>query len=132
MSTKAIKINKTALRITSTNSQNLWTYSCVMSLIAPPKPNLSFGQDKKSSAFITVYPNPTTDKITLNTEGVAEGIVNIELIDILGRRVLYLKQELQGWSNTIDLDIRSFSKGLYSVKVTDAQNEQIVLKVVKD
>jgi Secretion system C-terminal sorting domain len=100
---------------------------------APPPPPGSLVNNKTNGSYSTAqaYPNPAYDKVTFDTEGVAEGMAQIEIIDISGKRVLNQNYEILGERNQIELDIHTLAKGVYSIRLIDAQAEQTVLKFVK-
>jgi Secretion system C-terminal sorting domain len=95
-----------------------------------PAPILN-GNKTNTNVAVSIYPNPAFDKVTLNTEGTADGIAHIEIIDIAGKKVLSQKQELFGGSNQVDLDVRSLTRGVYSIRLIDADNEITILRMVK-
>ena len=59
-------------------------------------------------ARITVFPNPAQSVITINTEGIIQG--NLEIYDILGNRI-YSKSILS--ETILNIDIRDLKPGLY-------------------
>jgi hypothetical protein len=72
---------------------------------------------------LSIYPNPTKGKITIE----CESIERIEVLDITGK-VVY--EDLVS-NDVLDIDISAFSKGIYFVKVTTADGfavERIVLE----
>ncbi len=86
--------------------------------------NPNVGVDELNNTVeVSVYPNPTTGKISIQCENMEK----IELLDITGR-IVY-KQAVS--NNMFDVDISTFNKGVYFIKVTadDAIGvEQIVLE----
>jgi hypothetical protein len=81
-----------------------------------PVLNLKYGQApsaineiKEEKAF-SVYPNPTSDKLTIDTKG--ENIRSVEVINTLGQVVLHPMV----LNNSID--ISSLSAGMYTLSVT--------------
>nr|WP_321452627.1 cellulase family glycosylhydrolase [uncultured Carboxylicivirga sp.] len=65
-----------------------------------------------------MYPNPAKNWITIE----ASGIKQIELIDIAGNKV----KQLNGAGNQTQIDLHTFAKGVYLVKVSCVN--QVVLK----
>jgi Secretion system C-terminal sorting domain len=100
---------------------------------APPPPAPGLVSNNANGNYLTaqVYPNPASEKITFNTEGVAEGTAQIDIIDVSGKKVLNQKYEIVGQQNQIELDIHTLAKGVYSIRLVDAENEQTILKFVK-
>jgi predicted nucleotidyltransferase len=65
---------------------------------------------EETEKTLLIYPNPTTGKITIQCENMEK----IELLDITGR-IVY-KQVVS--NNMFDVDISTFNKGVYFIKVT--------------
>jgi hypothetical protein len=100
---------------------------------APPPPAPGLVSNNTNGNYLTaqVYPNPASEKITFNTEGVAEGMAQIDIIDVTGKKVLNQKYEIAGQQNQIEIDIHTLVKGVYSIRLVDADNDQTILKFVK-
>lgn len=77
-----------------------------------------------SSSFneqtFTIYPNPVSDFLSINSKST---ISKTEIFDLSGKKILESKQ------NTID--VKSFSSGIYIVKVTDINGNISALKFCK-
>jgi hypothetical protein len=72
----------------------------------------------------TVYPNPTTGKLMIAQTN--PKIIDITIIDNLGRMLIYKKSE----DHTIELDLGNLPSGMYCLLIEDG--EQIVnRKIVK-
>ena len=68
---------------------------------------------KKVSSSITLYPNPTTDKLSVDLTS-QEGKVTIEIYDMTGKLVV---TSLQTAGSVIDLDMIGMNKGIYNVHI---------------
>ena len=68
---------------------------------------------------ISVYPNPASDKVTIELNSTLESESNISIIDITGR-IIY--QTVSNESN-LSIDTREFSNGMYQIIVQ--RGEQI-------
>jgi Secretion system C-terminal sorting domain/Endonuclease/Exonuclease/phosphatase family len=80
-------------------------------------------EKETNNTNIQIYPNPTKGKITIQCKDMQQ----LEILDITGKQ-LY-KQAFS--SDIVDIDISTFSKGLYFVKVTTKDAvavERIVLE----
>jgi len=64
-----------------------------------------------SNKIISVYPNPATDKIYINSNGLA--VTKVQLIDLYGKVVYSANETLPDGS----IDVSGFASGLYLVKV---------------
>ena len=70
----------------------------------------------------SVFPNPANDKFIISASD--QTISNIEIFDILGKKIYS-----QPHGNTID--VSSFSKGLYLLKVYDTNGQVSSFKIIK-
>jgi plastocyanin len=71
---------------------------------------------------LTIYPNPTSDQITINIKGY-NGLVNVEVYDLQGRL-------LETTTNTI-VSLKKHAKGIYVLKVSYGDITDIV-RAVRD
>lgn len=72
---------------------------------------------------ITIYPNPTTDSISIET---STPIINIGLYNLLGQKVLSITPS----ATNINVDLSDIKEGTYFLKV-DFKDESKAVKVVK-
>ena len=75
--------------------------------------------------YFSVTPNPSTGNFTITT---SESTNNISVVDINGRVIL--DQNNFTNSNRHPVDISSFPRGIYLVKVIDKEDEAFVERVV--
>ena len=68
--------------------------------------------DKSSHDFVTIYPNPVNDKLTLTFTG-NEAINLVKITDLTGRVIL--EKALNGNEKTLKLNCESFPSGVYLV-----------------
>lgn len=71
--------------------------------------------DEKTSQYVTIYPNPTKDKITVE----ADDIRNITLVNILGQKVYELSMN----ADQAVVDFSKLDAGLYMIQVTTEDYE---------
>ncbi len=77
-----------------------------------------------------VYPNPATDKATVKFSTASAGQYQIEVIDVLGQRVLSTEGTAVEGINMIDLDLNNVAKGVYLLNIMSGdQRDQIKLVV---
>ena len=69
--------------------------------------------------FVTVYPNPTTDKLII----VSENIQNSILYNVNGQNVLE--------SDHNELDVSQLPTGIYLLRTTNKQNQLSTFKIIK-
>ena len=79
-----------------------------------------------------VYPNPVTNKFSLNVEIFEVKECSIKIYDELGRTIKsILNQKLNYGSNKIDINIDSFKTGIYFVNLTIG-NETLTKQIFKN
>jgi hypothetical protein len=81
--------------------------------------------------LLRVYPAPALDRVTLEINGVTEGVANIEIVDIAGKVMLNNKQAVVQGFNEVKVDISRLSSGLYILRFTDSNNKRVTTKVNK-
>ena len=69
---------------------------------------------------ITIYPNPTSGKVTLSTSNSQSAITSISVFNITGKEVF--SRQFSVGSQQIDVDLSSQSKGLYIVLIKAGDN----------
>lgn len=67
-------------------------------------------------AGVAVYPNPTSDNVSIDLSAVKADNVSITLIDMTGK-VLAVQNNVAG--SVAQFDMTAFSKGMYQVRITD-------------
>ena len=72
-----------------------------------------------------VYPNPASDKITVELENERTGNVMISIIDVNGRRVAYESVSKQTVNLMHEIDLSSLNSGFYFIEVRDDQQRLI-------
>ncbi|TND08288.1 MAG: lipoprotein [Bacteroidetes bacterium] len=70
----------------------------------------------------TVYPNPASGQVIIETGSAFSGEVKIRILDVTGK-VIFEKQTVAGERELIDLN--ATPKGLYLVQISDAQQTQV-------
>ncbi len=82
-------------------------------------------------AFNKMYPNPTSANLTLDYEMDIDGLVNITVYDMLGRRVIEQSVIQEEGHQKINLPTAELQSGAYILHIT-AENQQIVRKFIKN
>jgi len=67
----------------------------------------------KSENSISIYPNPATDRLSINTD---ENIEQVEIINLVGSRVAFSK------GNNKTINVSGLESGIYLVRIKTAQN----------
>ena len=87
----------------------------------------SAGIDEVSGASCTIYPNPTSDNMTVTVSGMS-GRVTIAVVDLRGREVATATLDCAGaCSKTMDVD--RLAQGAYFVRIT-AEKVSMVRKLI--
>ncbi len=74
-----------------------------------------------NSPVVSVYPNPTQDKLYIETE---YEVRDIQIYDLTGRFIKRIE-------NTFEVDMSTFHKGVYLLKISTTNNHIIETKVIK-
>jgi len=82
--------------------------------------------DITAQVSISIFPNPFTDRITLEAKNVS--LIGIEIYNVLGKKVREIKQNI-GDETTID--VSSLTSGVYLLKATDSKNNVTTKKIIK-
>lgn len=93
-------------------------------------PNATITGDEKatfSSNQVSIYPNPSSHLLHINVENSAE--CSISILNTVGNVVLETIYSSKNGSTPLPIDISSFEKGIYYVKIS-AANKHLVQKVV--
>ena len=89
-----------------------------------PAQSLSNGKDLEQYKLITLYPNPTNDTFRLSTN-----TKNVSVTNISGQIVKDFKGDFDGY---FTFSVNNLSKGIYFVKITDSDDRQSVIKLMKE
>lgn len=85
---------------------------------------VSVNSKNNQSAFLNIYPNPTTDVINVAYYSVKPTSIKVLISDVQGRLVVEKNQPLIIGHNEFTIPVNSLATGRYSVKlITDANNE---------
>jgi hypothetical protein len=88
--------------------------------------------DQPGSIVVNAYPNPFQGSGQLYIQSRRSQVVDIEAIDISGRRIATRKANLVMGSNTVPLQAQSWPRGVYMVRVSNAGGEKVLVKLVKE
>jgi len=79
-------------------------------------------QNSTDELNATVFPNPTSGKVTVHFDMNENRMVNLRVFDLMGR-VMYSKEisAIEGLNET-DLDLTDLSKAVYILRLDDGQD----------
>lgn len=86
-----------------------------------------FPSERNSELDYTIFPNPNKGVFEVHFNGY-EGILAIEVLDALGKVIISTNKSSE--ANVVKLDISNYAKGVYFIRVYDANNSSSVKKVV--
>ncbi|MBR9923107.1 MAG: T9SS type A sorting domain-containing protein, partial [Bacteroidetes bacterium] len=78
----------------------------------------------------TIYPNPTKGYLALEWKSVSSPLIRVDLHSIDGKRIQ--SEIADGLSGQYETDLSQLPAGMYLIRITDAQGESIVFRVVKE
>jgi hypothetical protein len=86
------------------------------------------GIEDYSPDNFSIYPNPTTDVLSIEARGGNVSSLDIEVLDIWGQSVL---RELTN-SSKFQINLRGLASGLYNVLIRGKEGGIVVKKVLKE
>ncbi len=113
----------------STDPSNITTCGVTSNILQLPNPcsTVAIYELENNQFSYTVYPNPVSNKLTVEFHSVDNNQLNLSLIDIRGRSVLSQTEEVQEGENIIDVAIDFLPKGMY-ILVLRSTNDKINIK----
>lgn len=91
---------------------------------------ISLSTTKATINTVSLYPNPTKDKVTLNINAINAEEATIKLLDALGKTIVLQKASLVRGNQAITLNTQNLQSGVYTIVVAFA-NETITQKLIK-
>ncbi|MCI4670759.1 MAG: T9SS type A sorting domain-containing protein, partial [Bacteroidia bacterium] len=76
------------------------------------------------------YPNPTSAGVDFVFETKEEGIYELEVLDLSGRKVTRFEKNVTAGIHNFDVDLSSFPSGLYFFKLKHGEKEELA-KILK-
>jgi hypothetical protein len=85
-----------------------------------------------ATPLLEAYPNPFTASTTVRFRAAQDGVVNVQVYDVLGRLVTTLYNETAAAGQVVErsLDGTHLSAGLYTLRLTGAGEQRLVQKLV--
>ena len=90
-------------------------------------PTTSVNDNKLFSEYFSIFPNPTNSKVLLsNNNKLSAGEYTLAIMDIAGNILFQTRYE-----NNIELEVSSFAKGIYFIRITN-ERDSYISKFVKN
>jgi PKD repeat protein len=87
-------------------------------------------KETSSDGKLTVFPQPSTSKVSIKGKALVANKLNIQVYSILGS-LIYEKQYVDNTDETITIDVNNWQNGMYLVKIVSDGN-QYLAKVLKE
>ncbi len=81
--------------------------------------------------ILHIYPIPSSSIATITYEAAESSRYMVELMDFAGRLVMKKNIQLKQGMNTFSVEMEKFSKGIYTVVLTNEKYERVFGKIVK-
>jgi hypothetical protein len=86
----------------------------------------TLGNTTFNANSISMYPNPTSNLVTITNTNSAEKVSKVTIYDITGKRIYSLNNSL----DTIKIDVSVFSKGMYLVELSSGSSSKVTKKLI--
>jgi hypothetical protein len=80
----------------------------------------------------SIFPNPTSGKITVQINVTKSTVINAEVVDASGKQVLKQQLNFNTSETSQSVNISSFADGLYFIKLTNSENKTETIKIIKE
>jgi hypothetical protein len=84
-----------------------------------------------TNEMYSVFPNPTSGKLTVQSNFNKNTQVTLEVIDVVGKIILKQNIGFTANDNTHTLNLSAMQDGLYIVRLTSSEGTQLI-RIVKD
>ncbi len=109
-------VSKLYYRLKQMDNDGKYTYSQIVVV----------DNNEIENVTVVTYPNPFTDKVTIELQNVKAGMVKIEVLDISGRLITTKEQMVNQNNQTLIVDgLSNLSQGVYFIKVNASGATQI-------
>ncbi len=94
----------------------------------------SFETEKVENAFTLnkLFPNPANSEIFLKIESTNEAAVLVEVNDMIGRKVISKKLDLEIGTNSFELNTEQLNTGIYNLVVSGLDNQLQTQRFIKE
>jgi hypothetical protein len=89
------------------------------------------GTVESTSSEVTVYPNPTKDKLNIEFTAAVSEDAMVKVMDMTGRVVKVIRASVEAGNNTIEVSLSEFSAGMYTIQLFENNSLTHVGKIQK-
>jgi hypothetical protein len=89
------------------------------------------GTVESTSSEVSVYPNPTKDKLNIEFTAAVSEDAMVKVMDMTGRVVKVIRASVEAGNNTIEVSLSEFSAGMYAIQLFENNSLTHVGKVQK-
>jgi hypothetical protein len=113
---------RTYYRLKQTDYDGNFSYSSIISL-----------ENKLDQIAVSnVHPNPTTDDLNFDFYSPVKGTIKIKIVDLAGRCVVDKTQNVEEGTSSLNTQMNSLAKGIYSLRVEFSEGDfRSITKVIK-
>ena len=79
--------------------------------------NSTEAEDIKLATPIHIYPNPASERLIVAFEAIEEDVVNIQIMDLSGRKLIIEKRNINEGKNAVLIDRLGLESGIYFIQV---------------
>ncbi|MCB0692341.1 MAG: T9SS type A sorting domain-containing protein, partial [Saprospiraceae bacterium] len=72
-----------------------------------------------------IFPNPTSNSITVDFVSISDQVITVELFDITGKIIYQEKYGVNIGSNKLNLDMSQLSSGVYMLRLESYNNAEV-------
>ena len=103
-------------RLKMIDQDNTFEYSNIINI------KVAAAATDTKDGILSVYPNPTTGKLNVVYQAVAEQKVRMDVFNVIGQYMLDRDMHLMPGIHTLEIDATDFATGMYIINMTNASN----------
>ncbi len=85
-----------------------------------------------TTGVYSIFPNPTTGKLTIQAGVTKNTVINAEVMDAAGKLVLKQGLNFSLSENNQSINISNLANGLYFIKLTNSDNKTETIRIIKE
>lgn len=93
---------------------------------------MSSGENKREVNYLSLYPNPAAKNISIHYQSAREFSATVSIIDMQGKNVFSLNENIKQGSNHLNVDVSSYPSGIYALIITGNEETIFCKKFIKN